>query len=507
MDHLSDAELVERAAGGDLESFGRIYDRYAARVHDLCLHLLRNPEDAADATAEVFLSAASHLDGLRDPDRLRPWLYAIARNEIYRRSRRRGREVAMSEQLDDLVEPADGSEGTPAADPERVARFLREAAAGLDERDRLVMELTLAGGIDGRELAEALGVDVGTAHQAAHRMRERLGRSAGALLVARQGRGDCDELAKLLDRWDGTFSVLWRKRVARHVDQCETCERRRRRVPAAVIDDLASAETAPIRFVEPPAWVRGRVFEQVRLGGGAPGWGGDGFPPVAGRGGGLRRRTVVALGVLVVLLGGVGVGVAIRPQQRREVVVGDSTTSAPARRTAGAPTSVTTTGDTPTSESPGAPGDLGVTTSSAGVTSTVRSGSIPTNPIRSSSTTAPRRTSSVPTNPSTTVADTIPPAPTMDLKVPQFVEPGPCPPNNEIVASTSVGIVEVSMIWELTGDKGITSGTIGFKPVSEMVWTALWQPTATGTYVIVATATDEQGRTVSAKRSGVVEAC
>ena len=59
--------------------------------------------------------------------------------------------------------------------------------------------------------------------------------SIGALLVARQGRDECDDLARLLEPWDGTFSVLWRKRVARHVDGCDTCEEHRRGVPAAVL--------------------------------------------------------------------------------------------------------------------------------------------------------------------------------------------------------------------------------------------------------------------------------
>lgn len=111
------------------------------------------------------------------------------------------------------------------------------------------------------------------------------------------------------------------------------------------------------------------------------------------------------------------------------------------------------------------------------------------------------------TNPSTTVADTIPPVPTMDLKVPRLVESGPCPPNDEIVASTSVGVVEVSMTWELTWAKGVTSGAIEFNPASAMVWTASWQPDGSGAFRIVATATDEHGETVSVKRSGVVEAC
>ena len=69
-------------------------------------------------------------------------------------------------------------------------------------------------------------------------MRERLERSVAALLVARHGRADCAEVATLLEPWDGTFSVLWRKRVARHVDGCATCDRRRRAVPAMLFSGI-----------------------------------------------------------------------------------------------------------------------------------------------------------------------------------------------------------------------------------------------------------------------------
>ena len=43
------------------------------------------------------------------------------------------------------------------------------------------------------------------------------------------GRRDCPDLAGVLADWDGTFSVLVRKRVARHVDSCDICDRRKKK--------------------------------------------------------------------------------------------------------------------------------------------------------------------------------------------------------------------------------------------------------------------------------------
>ena len=139
--------------------------------------------------------------------------------------------------------------------------------SGLDDRDRLVLELQLQG-VEGDDLAAALGTSTSTSYQHVHRMRERLERSIGALLVARQGRSDCDELDRLLSSWDGRFSVLWRKRVARHVDGCDICEHRRAGVPAAL---FGTAGASPLLVT--PTSVRDRVLSTAVVGGGPGGLG------------------------------------------------------------------------------------------------------------------------------------------------------------------------------------------------------------------------------------------
>ena len=79
------------------------------------------------------------------------------------------------------------------------------------------------------ELADALGVSRNHAHALVSRARSQLERSLGALLVARTGREACAALDALLAGWDGQLTVLMRKRVSRHIDQCETCGELKRR--------------------------------------------------------------------------------------------------------------------------------------------------------------------------------------------------------------------------------------------------------------------------------------
>src|SRR5215471_785371 len=109
------------------------------------------------AGQNTFISAAARLGGLRDPGRLRPWLYAVARNECRRRLRSR----ALSAPLDEAGEVTDDTVDL-GADAERAELRALVAAvlAGLNPRDREIIELNLRHDLTGRDLADALGVSV-----------------------------------------------------------------------------------------------------------------------------------------------------------------------------------------------------------------------------------------------------------------------------------------------------------------------------------------------------------
>ncbi len=259
-DIVSDAELARAASTGDRSAFATIYDRYADRLHDFCVGMLRDRDAAADCVQDVFCAAATQLPKLRDPDRLRPWLYAIARNEALRCIRDRRREQVS----DELPEAAshDAGPDTLAARNE-LADLIADAAGGLADRDRAVLELTYRHGLDGPELANALDVSPGSANKMVSRLRSTIESSLGALLVARRAQHTadaCDELGAILAGWDGKFSVLMRKRISRHIESCSTCEEERRRLvsPAALLG------AAPV-FIPAPAWLRDHTLGQIKL--------------------------------------------------------------------------------------------------------------------------------------------------------------------------------------------------------------------------------------------------
>ncbi|WP_129667235.1 sigma-70 family RNA polymerase sigma factor [Phytoactinopolyspora endophytica] len=240
----SDADLVARARAGDRASFAAIYDRYSDRLHDFCWSLLRNRDDAADATQDTFLRAVERLDQLKDPAKVRSWLYSIARHEALARLKSRKRQVP-DEGVPDMPDLAAGPD--TAASQNELRDLVWDAAAGLADRDRMLLDLHVRQGLEGAELAEAAGVRADHAYVLLNRLRHQVERSMGALLVARLGRDECGELTAILAGWDGRFSVLVRKRVARHVDNCDICGERRR----TAASPMALLSAVPVMLAPP----------------------------------------------------------------------------------------------------------------------------------------------------------------------------------------------------------------------------------------------------------------
>jgi len=241
---MQDREVFAAIVAGDPRGIAEAYDTYAMPLYSYCRSLLREPEDAADAVQDTFLIATAKLGGLRDPGKLRSWLYAVARNECYRRLRSGEATSALDEAVDMTAESVDVASAVERAE---VHQLVRDAIDGLNPGEQDVIELSLVHALDNDELADALGVSRNHAHALQSRARSQLERSLGALIVARTGRSECPALDGLLAGWDGQMTPLLRKRVSRHIDQCGTCGERKRRelTPALFAGALPLAALVP----------------------------------------------------------------------------------------------------------------------------------------------------------------------------------------------------------------------------------------------------------------------
>ncbi|WP_405099377.1 sigma-70 family RNA polymerase sigma factor [Micromonospora sp. NBC_01412] len=239
-----DTALVEAVRRGERAGLEGMYRRYADRLYTYARAMLREPEAAADAVHDAFLTASQRIDQLRDPDRLRSWLYAIVRNECLRQLRERSRSLPLEEAGEPVADTADPATGVHA---EQVRDLVHAAAAALNPGDREVVHLAIRHDLSSADIGVALGVSANHAHARLSRARTQLERALGALLVARTGARDCPTLAGLIDGWQDRLTPTLRKRVSRHIENCVVCGllRREQLSPAA----LLSAYTAPAFLV------------------------------------------------------------------------------------------------------------------------------------------------------------------------------------------------------------------------------------------------------------------
>jgi RNA polymerase sigma-70 factor, ECF subfamily len=156
---ISDGELITRVGSGDRGAFEMLYQRYARPVFGLALRRLGDRGRAEDAVQETFASvwrAAGSYRPERGPGA--PWIYAVARNAIVDNGRAR-REPPV-----DRVEEKAGDEESPSdrAESGWVAWRVHRAITELPENERVVIELAYWGGRSQSEIADLLGIPLGT---------------------------------------------------------------------------------------------------------------------------------------------------------------------------------------------------------------------------------------------------------------------------------------------------------------------------------------------------------
>jgi len=320
----SDAELVVAALASETGAAGEIYDRYSDHIYSFCVSRLRNAEQAADATHDTFVKASLRLNTLREPSRLRSWLFAIARNQITDQARQRERTTSLEGAAEMVADIPDNDADLLRAES---AALLWEAASSLQDRDYDLMELQLRHGLEGADLADALGVTTSHLHTLQSRMKDRLEKALGSLLIARHGREDCDELNALLADWDGKYTLAVRSKVTRHVEGCEICTQTKAGLVApGRFFGVLPLMAAPILLrAKTAAAMEGAITASAATPQSVENWTwrSDGFPeavgPSASKFGAMFWLTMAAI---FVALGAIGGGVFFASQNNpAEVVV------------------------------------------------------------------------------------------------------------------------------------------------------------------------------------------
>jgi len=155
--------LLEKAGEGDRQAFKSIVSLYQQKVFLLAYSILKNREDALDVAQETFLRLYQKL-GLYEKDRnFQAWLLQIAKNlsiDYYRKHHSRRREMESDRRVEELPLMA----GDHGSNPEssELRHLLSRNLERLAERQRLIFLMKHFNGLEYREIAQVLGISVGT---------------------------------------------------------------------------------------------------------------------------------------------------------------------------------------------------------------------------------------------------------------------------------------------------------------------------------------------------------
>jgi RNA polymerase sigma-70 factor (ECF subfamily) len=175
----ADRDLVAAAAKGDLDAFEKLVQRHQTRLVGYLRGLTNSESDAEDLAQEAFLRAYRSLKGFRGTSSFRTWLYQIATNVFRNWLEKRRNQAPVNAGsidapppgMDEPVEPM-GEENPEAQHVQRDA--IDRALAGLPNDQREAVLLRDVEGFEYREIAEQLGVPLGTVESRIFRGRARL---------------------------------------------------------------------------------------------------------------------------------------------------------------------------------------------------------------------------------------------------------------------------------------------------------------------------------------------
>jgi RNA polymerase sigma factor (sigma-70 family) len=350
---VGDERLVASVRRGDAAAFEALYDRHAAELLSFCVYMLGSRHDAEDAVQATFAAAYRTLRADRRAVTLRPWLFAIARNNCLSILRRRRPWVELN------GEPA--LDGDPLRELElrEEVRQMIEGLRALPESQRASLVLAELHGFSQAEIGSVLGVQP-------EKVKSFICQARSSLISERTAREtDCREIREELATARG--AALLRGRLRRHLRSCDDCRTyadgvARQRRHLGVLLPLAPTLMLKYRALE-EALGTGAAVDPAYAGGAAVG--------VAGvAGGGFNALALKIAAGLACLGTGAGAGASVlmspsAPSRPAHVSAVTLASSASPRTTASA---LTYTGKAP---APGA--DPASPTGAGGLLGTSRS--------------------------------------------------------------------------------------------------------------------------------------
>jgi RNA polymerase sigma-70 factor, ECF subfamily len=163
----SDDQLLARWSQGDRGALDELFQRYRLVAYRVAYRLLGNEADALDAVQDAFVKALVHLHGFQGKSSFKTWLLRVVSNASLDlgRQRRRRETVSMdgmAPQDRELIEPQSRDNPTAGPENDEARRQVQAALERLPESQRRTFILHAEAELSYREVAEVLGISIGT---------------------------------------------------------------------------------------------------------------------------------------------------------------------------------------------------------------------------------------------------------------------------------------------------------------------------------------------------------
>jgi RNA polymerase sigma-70 factor (ECF subfamily) len=171
-----DALLVEETLAGNQLSFQLLVERYSDRLFALARHYTQNPVEIEDVIQESFLKAFRRLDTFHHQSSFYTWIYRIATNTILDFLKRRGRSPIQTVEDPEILarpEPTDGFAPGANLEREEIAEVTHKVLAELPDIFRTVLVMREFEERPYQEIADVLGISIGTVESRLFRARAR----------------------------------------------------------------------------------------------------------------------------------------------------------------------------------------------------------------------------------------------------------------------------------------------------------------------------------------------
>ena len=170
-----DRDIIERASNGDMRAFEEMYKKVSAFVYNVALRVTGNTDDADEVTQDAFMKVYKNLKSFRHLSSLKTWIYRITLNTALnsvKASRKHREQRADYDAVTDTVGIEEKVRSSvDLKDKEKAVTALLEE---LNPDQRACIVLREIEGLDYKEIAEALKININTVRSRLKRARERI---------------------------------------------------------------------------------------------------------------------------------------------------------------------------------------------------------------------------------------------------------------------------------------------------------------------------------------------